>query len=257
MLWYYSRERKAVAKVEHWAIAALLLIATVNSARAQEPDLPPTTAQTYVQAWLGTTDADDAWSLDDPSTGVRLEGDYSSLPIGGGVGQRLWGATAQIGFEGGGLVSFKNDAVVFTGADPGLRVSIDNELFFMDVFMGGVVSLRPARWVRMYAAAGPSIAWGFLNGDDDHDHDHHHDNDHGEDSVVVIGPGSVFVIDLDENRSDFSFALYGRVGIDFELDSGFTFGISARYAEHEMDFDERGEFTLDEMQWFITLGGRI
>lgn len=67
----------------------------------------------------------------------------------------------------------------------------------------------------------------------------------------------MLVIDLDENRSDFSFALYGRVGIDFELDSGFTFGISARYAEHEMDFDERGEFTLDEMQWFITLGGRI
>ncbi len=156
-----QRLRNPVAKVEHWAIAAMLLIATVNSARAQEPDLPPTTAQTYVQAWLGTTDANDAWSLDDPSTGVRLEGDYSSLPIGGGVGQRLWGATAQIGFEGGGLVSFKNDAVVFTGADPGLRVSIDNELFFMDVFMGGVVSLRPARWVRIYAAAGPSIAWGF------------------------------------------------------------------------------------------------
>ena len=72
----------------------------------------------------------------------------------------------------------------------------------MDVFMGGVVSLRPARWVRIYAAAGPSIALGFLNGDDD--------DDHSEDSVVVIGPGSVLVIDLDENRGFFICPLRAR-----------------------------------------------
>ncbi len=235
-----------VAKIECWAIAALLFVATVSSARAEEHDLPPTTAQMYAQAMLGSMDADDAWSLDDPSTGIRLEGDYSSLPIGGGVAQRLWGAKAQYGFEGGSLVSFKNDEVVFSGADPGLRVSIDNELFLMDVFMGGVVSVRPTRWLRLYAAAGASIAWGFLNGDEDDDDD--------DDGVVVING---IVIDLDENHFDYSFALYGRVGIEFELNSGFTFGVSARYTEHKMDFDERGELTLDDVQWFMTLGGRI
>ena len=240
-----------MAKIEHWGIAALLLVATVSNASAQEQEhnLPATALQTYVQAWLGTMEADNAWSLDDPSTGVRLEADYSSIPLGGGVGQRLWGASVQIGFEGGGLVSFKNDAVVFAGADPGLRVSIDNEFFLTEVFMGGVVSLRPAHWLRLYAAAGPSIAWGLLHGEDE--------DDNGESRVVVIGPGSLLVIDLDETHSDFSFGFYGRIGIDFEFKSGFTFGVSARYVEHEMNFDERGKFTLDDMHWFVTLGGRI
>lgn len=93
-----------MAKIEHWGIAALLLVATVNNASAQEQEhnLPATAAQTYVQAWLGTMEADNAWSLDDPSTGVRLEADYSSIPLGGGVSQLLWGASVQIGFEGGG-----------------------------------------------------------------------------------------------------------------------------------------------------------
>ena len=26
---------------------------------------------------------------------------------------------------------------------------------------------------------------------------------------------------------------------------------------HEMNFDERGKFTLDDMHWFVTIGGRI
>ncbi len=67
----------------------------------------------------------------------------------------------------------------------------------------------------------------------------------------------MLIIDLDETHSDFSFGFYGRIGIDFEFESGFTFGVSARYVEHEMNFDERGKFTLDDMHWFITLGGRI
>ncbi len=155
-----------MAKIEHWGIAALLLVATVNNASAQEREhnLPATAAQTYVQAWLGTMEADDAWSLDDPSTGVRLEADYSSIPLGGGVSQLLWGASVQIGFEGGGLVSFKNDAVIFAGADPGLRVSIDNEFFLTELFMGGVVSLRPSHWLRPGRAC-PSyrlVRFGFL-----------------------------------------------------------------------------------------------
>ena len=84
-----------MVRIERWEIAALLLVTAVGSVRAQEQDLPVTAAQTYVQAWLGTMDADDVWSLDDRGTGVRLEADYSSLPLGGGVSQRLWGASAQ------------------------------------------------------------------------------------------------------------------------------------------------------------------
>lgn len=232
-------------------MVTVFLLVTGGAARAQEQDadIPPTIAQQYAQVWLGTTDADGAWSVTDPATNSEIRGDYSSLPLGGGAGQRLWGKRAQIGFEGGALVSWKNDDVEFAGSNGMLAVSINTELFMMDVFMGGVVGVRPTRWLRLYAAAGPSIAWGYLPSEDD--------DDVVNGGPIVIGSGSVVVIDLGSSESDVSFALYGRVGIEIELDSGFTFGVSARYAEHEFDFDHRGDLQLDEMQWFLTLGSKI
>lgn len=233
-------------------VGVVSLLVTGGAARAQEQDanIPPTIAQQYVQVWLGTTNADGAWSANDPSTNAEVRGDYSSLPLGGGASQRLWGRRLQLGFEGGGLVSWKNDDIEFAGSNGELTIGINTELFLMDVFMGGVVSVRPARWLRLYVAAGPSIAWGYLPSEDD-------DKDEVNGGPIVHGPGSVVIIDLDSSESDVSFALYGRVGIDIELDGGFTFGISARYAEHEFDFDQRGDLKLDEMQWFLTLGSKI
>ena len=232
-------------------IVVVLVVLTGNVQAHEEEDgnLPRTLAQQYVQVWLGSTDADDSWSLDD-SAGAELRGDYSSLPLGGGVGQRLWGDRAQYGFEGGGLVSWQNDDIDFAGNNGGLLVAVDTDLFMAEVFMGGVVAVRPTQWLRLYAAAGPSIAWGHLSGDDE-------DTDPDGTTVVVTGPGSFVVIDTDENSSDFSFSGYARAGVEFELGSGFTFGASARYAEHEFDFDDRGELKLDEVQWFLTLGGRF
>ena len=228
--------------------AFLLVSGGAIHAQEQDADTPPTIAQQYVQVWLGTTDADGAWSVNDPDTNSEIRGDYSSLPLGGGASQRLWGARGQLGFEGGALVSWKNDEVEFAGSNGMLAVRINTELLMMDVFMGGVVGVRPTRWLRLYAAAGPSIAWGYLPSEDD---------DVVNGGPIVIGAGSVVVIDLGSSESDISFALYGRVGIEVELDSGFTFGVGARYAEHEFDFDHRGDLQLDEMQWFLTLGSKI
>ncbi|MCZ6657283.1 MAG: hypothetical protein O7C67_08305 [Gammaproteobacteria bacterium] len=233
-------------------VVTVFLLVIGGAARAQEQDdnIPPTIAQQYAQVWLGTTDADGAWSVNDPGTNSEVPGDYSSLPLGGGASQRLWGKRGQLGFEGGALVSWKNDDVEFAGSNGMLAVSIDTELFMMDVFMGGVVGVRLTRWLRLYVAAGPSIAWGYLPSEDN-------DEDEVNGGPIVTGPGSVVIIDLDSSESDVSFALYGRVGIDIELDSGFTFGVSARYAEHEFDFDQRGDLKLDKMQWFLTLGSKI
>ncbi len=231
-----------------FVVTVFLLVAVSGETRAQESDadMPESIAHEYVQAWLGATDADEAWTIEEPTTNSELVGDYSTLPLLGGAGQRLWGKRAQIGFEGGGLVSWKSDKIAFAVSNGQIAVRMDTELFLMDVFLGGVLSVRPARWLRIYAAAGPSIAWGYLPSEDD-------------DGVAVgpVGTGSGIFIDLSASERDFSFAVYGRVGLDIELKNGFTFGVSARYAEHEFDFGSRGELNLDEMQFFLTLGSKI
>ena len=228
---------------------AFLLVTVSSAARGQETDadLPARIEHEYVQAWLGTTDADEAWTIEEPTTNSELVGDYSTLPLLGGAGQRVWGNRVQFGFEGGGLVSWKSDRIAFAGNNGQLVVRMDTDLFLMDVFLGGVLSVRPARWLRIYAAAGPSIGWGYLPSEDDED----------EVEVGPVGNGSGIFIDLSSSERDFSFALYGRVGLDIELKNGFTFGVSARYAEHDFDFGSRGELTLDEMQFFLTLGSKI
>ena len=128
---------------------------------------PARLPQTYVQSWLGYVDTDNAWSLDDPEDQAPLTGDISRLPMAGGVGQRLWGNRLQYGFEGGGLVGWKSDDVSFYGRTGYVRIKVDNSLFFAEPFFGGVIALRPTNWLRLYAAAGPSIAWGYLAEEDD------------------------------------------------------------------------------------------
>lgn len=229
----------------------LTLFAVGGHALEESAEIPPTRAQQYLQVWLGSTEADDGWSLNNPVLGSELTADSSRLPMGGGGAQRLWGDRLQYGFEGGGLVSWKNDDVDYAGTSPGLLISIDGEFFMMDVFMGGVVAVRPTPWFRIYAAAGPSIAWGYLSGDEDDD------DEPDQGGLVINGPNGIAVIDLDESDSDVSVTLYARAGLEFELGDGFTFGASVRYAEHEFDFDDRGELMLDEVQWLLTLGARL
>ena len=233
--------------------AAVCLWTLTMGVRADEPEeLPPSIEYGYVQVWLGTTDADESWSVDD-SEGDELLGDFDNLPLGGGVGQRLWGERGQYGFEGGGLVSWRSSDVAFSGADPGLRVAIDTELILVEVFMGGVIAVQPTSWLRLFASAGPSIAYGRVTGDDDDEDD---DDDSGT-RIIIVGPNSFVAIDGDETSTDFSFSAYARAGLEFVFRNGVTLGASVRYTEHEFDFGSRGDMQLDEVQWFLTVGGRI
>lgn len=234
---------------------SLAMFLGATGAYADEADppeqLPATVVQEYIQVWLGSTDADEAWSLDD-SDGNELVGDYDNLPLGGGVGQRLWGRRGQYGYEGGGLVSWRNEDIDYAGTSPGLLIAIEGELFMLEAFMGGVIAVQPTQWLRLYAAAGPSIAYGYLSGDDEDDED-----DDDSSTIIISGPNSFVVIDGDDNSSDFSFSAYARAGIEFEFNNGVTLGASVRYADHEFDFDSRGKLELDEVQWLLTIGGKI
>ena len=55
--------------------AFLLVSGGAIHAQEQDADTPPTIAQQYVQVWLGTTDADGAWSVTDPATNSEIRGD--------------------------------------------------------------------------------------------------------------------------------------------------------------------------------------
>ena len=106
--------------------SALTLPAYADEPGETEP--PSRLNYGYVQVWLGFTDTEDSWTIDD-SEGNELIGDYSDLPLGGGVGQRLWGDRGQYGFEGGGLISWRNNDVDFSGADPDIINNIAMQVF--------------------------------------------------------------------------------------------------------------------------------
>lgn len=203
------------------------------------------TTPIYLQAWIGALDTDsESWKVTDPQSGEDVLGDLGALPYGGGAGQQLWGSGAwQIGYEGGGLVTWKNGRTEFRGNSNAVLVRIDNTFGAVGVFMGGVVSVRPFQPMRLYIAGGPSVTYAWLFDDDDNE--------------PVSSPGSTVTINVDDTKSDVSVVPYARAGIEFELSNGFTFGVSARYADDEFDFGDAGKLEFDQVTWMLTLGGRV
>jgi len=196
----------------------------------------------YVQAWLGGLDTgDDSWEATDTQTGDSVLGDLGTLPFGGGAGQKLWGTGAwRIGFEGGALVSWKRNRTKFRRASNGsssVRIKVDSTYYSLGVFMGGVMSVNLSRYVRLYAAGGPSLTWAWLRNDDNNDN-------------TTIG------VDFD-NENDGSFVAYGRAGIEFVLDNGLTFGASVRHADDDFSFGDAGDLKLDEPLYLLTLGALL
>lgn len=221
-------------------LAGLSLVLFALPAVASDPPTP-----IYLQAWIGALDTDSgSWKVSDPQSGEDVLGDLGTLPYGGGVGQQLWGSGAwQIGYEGGGLVTWKNGRTEFRGNSNAVLVRIDNAFGAIGVFMGGVVSVRPFQPMRLYIAGGPSVTWAWLFDDNDEDE--------------VSSPGNTVTINVDDTKSDVSVVPYARAGIEFELSNGFTFGVSARYADDEFDFGNAGELEFDQVLWMLTLGGRV
>jgi hypothetical protein len=230
--------------MRHWYIAALALWFSSSGVKAEETRAPdPVEPVDYVQAWLGALDTDDGWSLDQPAPDEDLVGGLGTLPFGGGSAQRLWGqGLLRIGYEGGGLVSWKNDDTKFfaaSGSDGGtLVVTTENTFLSVGVFMGGVASLQLRESLRVQVAVGPSLTWARLDLEDD-------------------PPDAEDPADSDGTGHDVSFVAYGRAGVEFEFRNGFMLGASVRYADDEFDFGNNGKMEMDEVLWLLTLGSRL
>lgn len=202
---------------------------------------PPPTSTVYLQGWLGGQDTDESWRATETENGESVLGDLGTLPFGGGAAQRLWGSGAwQIGYEGGGLMTWKSDRTTFFGTNSTVVINVDSEFVTFGAFFGGVISVMPSRYLRLYVAGGPSATWAWLSEDGDND-----------DNVVTPAAATV---DLSDSEGDGSFTAYARGGIEVVLDSGLTFGASVRYAKDEFDFGNAGELELDEPLWLFTVG---
>lgn len=198
----------------------------------------------YVQAWIGAPDSHDGWTLDRPPPAEDLVGGLGRLPMGGGAAQRLWGkGLVRFGYEGGGLVSWKNhDTDFFAASGSGggtLAVTTENTFLSIGVFMGGVASLQLTENLRVQFAAGPSLSWARLASDDD---------------LQTDTPAEA---DGSDTGHDVSLVPYGRLGVEVRLGNGFMVGASMRYADDEFDFGGIGELEVDEVVWMLTLGSRL
>src|SRR5262245_13661436 len=154
----------------------------------------------YFELWFSTLDTDDsAWQIDDEASGVTVEANFGSLWFFGGTGQQLWGEGLQYGYEGGVLGTRKEDTTHFRDSTGLTRAVVDTRFYYVSGFLGGVVSVSPIRFVRMYVAAGPSVTWGYVDADDE------------EDAAPPVGD---LAIDLSEGTNDVSFEVYARAGVE-------------------------------------------
>ena len=224
------------------APCAVLLLPAAARAGDAAAEAETSTLEQNLQVWIGAIDTDDRWDREDPATGEPLDGDLGTVPYFGGGSQRLWGRLGQVGYEGGGLVSWKNDSSTFVGDSNRVRVKIDNTFLSLEVYFGAVLSVRPLPWLRLYAGAGPTLAYAYLDDSED---------EREEDGAVVAGSG------FSNSGSAVSLTYYGRAGFEFETRNGFRFGAMARYAPHEFDFDDDVELELDTPQYFLTFGQRL
>ncbi len=196
----------------------------------------------YFQGMLGVLDAGNAWTLEDPHSGEVLESDLGKLIYGGGMAQQMTrDGVFEYGFEGGGLVSWKNSNQTFYASNHVFAVSLDNDLFLVDLSFGGALSWRPLKPLRFYLGGGAAIAIGTVN---------------IVDSSVEPPGDAPPADDIGGREWAVGVGLYARGGVEFII-RDFTFGVSVRQASTKLEFDNAGEIDLTAPQWFLTVGKRI
>ena len=116
----------------------------------------------YLHVMLGQLDAEDSWTIEDEN-GDKVSADRDDMIYGGVFAQlSSSGGKFQYGLESGGLISFKNDTSYFIRSNGGAtgRIKVKNQLWVLDMSLGGFVSFRPWRGFR----ASSSLLRDMING---------------------------------------------------------------------------------------------
>lgn len=210
-------------------------------------DKPTTDDWIYLSVILGSLDTQSQAVITNPDTGEQAYADVPSMPFGGIQAQipmaHQW---FEYGFEAGANVSWKNDSFVFAATNNQAVLAIKNQFFLMEVHGGVFAAIAPTSRFRVYAGAGPLLAYGHISNSDD------------EPANLPSTQNINGSIDFGKSENDLSFGVYGRAGLEYFTPSGFSFGAGVRRAKYDMDFGNvAGEIAFNDNLYFISLGQRF
>jgi len=176
-------------------------------------------------------------SNDDPRVS---EGDYNVTLVGVAVQKPFFGEKSQVGIETGGLFNWKSEtrALAASGGGGGtIAVSADIDQFIFDYFFGGYVSLRPIKWFRLYAGAGPLLIYGSRDFEE---------TDPATSQVETT------------SDSGFGVGVYGRAGFDIIITEKFIIGAGVRGIQTGLSFDDTaGNVDVEGWQYFGVISFRF
>jgi opacity protein-like surface antigen len=145
------------------------------------------------------------------------------------------------GLESGALLSFDNETrhINASGGSSGgsATVVIDNEMFLLDYFLGGYLSIEIARRLRLYAGAGPLIVYGSREIKPENEDD------------VTIQPVT---------ESGIGFGAYARAGLELKIVDYFMIGAGLRTMTSGLEFeDEVGKNKIEGTQYYISISFKM
>ncbi len=205
-----------------WIICLAIGWLDPGNAFCEEPSDPLVVHITYGQLTVPN---------DDPAVGG---GDYTLNLFGADVQKTFHSGSLLYGYEVGIFFSIDSEVRSFyasSGQGGGkAAVSVDVNSFLIDYFMGGFVGLAPAKWLRVYAGAGPLIIWGM------------------RDTKPVATP-----LEESEKQSDSGLGVgaYARAGVDIFFSKSFGINAGARVNQTTLSFKNMdGDVDVEGWQYY-------
>jgi hypothetical protein len=224
-------------KRSHYA-GALILIAASPYAHAYDSQ--------YAFVQMGRLQLSNDTSIFN-TEGTTVRGEYDDLPyFSAGVQRILGGERFRYGFEGGGIISWQNDSVYYSGTANGgaqVAVQIDNEMFLFGTFLGGYLDVNFSDNVRLFVSAGPMLLTASLSQKGDEPSAQPHS------TVIVNG-----------KKRDFSsgYGGYASFGVVVSPTKTYEFGFVLREQDVELNFsDAITDFPYDGTQVMLSIGYKI
>lgn len=200
----------------------------------------------YAQLMLGSQSLDESWYVLD-NEGDYYVADVEAVRYLGFAVQRVHqlNSALEYGFEGAVQVGYDSHRKLFIrlGSETSM-VDIDSSLWTGDFSAGTVFGFKPAPWLRLFVAAGPSVYWGQLS---------HGDSADGERDGRDTTSGRI-VIDTRSDDYHIGVAFYSRAGVEFIFDNGFVLGASVRQLNAQLNFDRNGSIDIDQPHYSLIIG---
>jgi len=164
------------------------------------------------------------------------EKDLHTMPYLGVTGQySLAGKDSQVGAEAGAFFGWRSRHTNVIVGSGGTAVSIDSNLWLMDLSAGIYVSHMTRSGWRFYLGAGPAMVFGEYKEDGDETEE----DDSGTDTS--------------DSDSEFGVGAYARAGIEYQYLPGAMVGFSVRGLVTNLEFESTvGDEKVSGVQGFVT-----